>query len=96
MAKGFQEQAFNVRLEEQFVIDIVFLHGYKEPTIAVLYEDTRECRHIRTYTISTEPKSLNPGPWRQPNVGRQSEFLLSIPAPSGVSCTLTMYFPYAP
>lgn len=84
IAEGFQEQAFNVRLEEQAVIDAVFLHGYTQPTIAILYEDARQCRHIRTYTISTQPKSLEPGPWKQTNVGRQASFLLAISGPVGV------------
>jgi hypothetical protein len=35
-------------------VDIKFLHGCSRPTIAVLYEDSREARHVKTYVINGE------------------------------------------
>lgn len=49
-------EAFNVRLEELKVIDLAFLHECASPTIAVLYEDTKEQRHIKTYEIIVRDK----------------------------------------
>jgi DNA damage-binding protein 1 len=40
------------------VIDIKFLYGCARPTIAVLYADQREARHIKTYCISGERESI--------------------------------------
>lgn len=36
------------RIEELLVIDIQFLHNCPQPTIAVLYQDTKEARHLKT------------------------------------------------
>lgn len=34
------------------MLDMKFLHGEAKPTIAVLYTDQRQARHIKTYCIS--------------------------------------------
>lgn len=47
-------QPFNIRIDELKIIDIAFLHNTAEPTVAVLYEDTKEQRHVKTYTITSE------------------------------------------
>lgn len=49
-------EAFNIRLDESKVIDLAFLHNCNVPTVAVLYEDTKEQRHIKTYEISMREK----------------------------------------
>ena len=49
--KGGVKEAFNIRLEELRVEDIQFLHGTSKPTIAVLYIDTKDAVHIKTYEI---------------------------------------------
>lgn len=38
------------------VIDIQFLHGCKLPTVAVLYQDTKEARHFKTYQVLLKDK----------------------------------------
>ncbi len=53
---GALQEAFNVRLDELKVLDLAFLHGCKAPTLAVLYEDTKEQRHIKTYEVSLKDK----------------------------------------
>ena len=40
--KGQLREAFNIRLEELQVLDIKFLCATAKPTIAVLYQDTKE------------------------------------------------------
>jgi DNA damage-binding protein 1 len=57
------EQAFNVRLDELKVIDVAFLDN---GALAVLHEDTKSQRHVRTYNINNG--TLENGPWSQANV----------------------------
>jgi Mono-functional DNA-alkylating methyl methanesulfonate N-term len=49
-------EAFNIRLEELMVIDIQFLYGTAKPTFALLYEDTKQARHIKTYELLVKDK----------------------------------------
>jgi len=49
-------EAFNLRLEELKVLDLAFLHNCNVPTIAVLFEDTKEQRHIKTYQVNMRDK----------------------------------------
>jgi len=53
---GTMMEAFNIRLDEAKVIDMAFLHNCSVPTIAVLFEDTKEQRHIKTYEINMREK----------------------------------------
>lgn len=55
--KGQLHEAFNMRIEELNVIDIKFLEGCTKPTVAVLYQDTKDARHIRTYEVITKEKA---------------------------------------
>ena len=48
---ALQNESFNIRLEELKVVDIVFLHGLPKPTLALLYEDNKEARHLKTYEV---------------------------------------------
>lgn len=47
-------------MEELSIIDIQFLDGCSKPTIAVLYQDTKEARHIKTYTVILKDKVRKP------------------------------------
>lgn len=49
-------EMFNCRLEELNVIDMAFLAGCSVPTVALLYEDAKHARHIKTYAISMRSK----------------------------------------
>lgn len=80
--------AFNIRMEEITIHDIVFLHAFNGipctlPTIAVLYEDTKECRHIKTYQISLREKEFLDGPFSQANVDNGAAMLIPLPTPYG-------------
>ena len=60
--KGDVKEAFNIRLEELRVEDIQFLHGTSKPTIAVLYIDTKDAVHIKTYEIGLREKEFISSP----------------------------------
>lgn len=81
--KGQLKDAFNIRLEELEVLDIQFLSGCTKPTIAVLYQDQRYARHVKTYSISTRDKEFVAGPWEQCNVEHNASELIPVPAPFG-------------
>ena len=59
---GQLREAFDVRLEELNVVDVKFMHGCATPTICVLYEDTKEARHVKTYEVDVKEKTLRDGP----------------------------------
>jgi DNA damage-binding protein 1 len=81
--KGQLHEAFNIRIEELTVIDIKFLYGTAQPTIVVLYEDTKESRHIKTYQISLSQKEFLEGPWNLPNVEGGASMIITLPKPFG-------------
>ena len=58
------DDAFNIRLEELKVHDVAFLHGYPKPTLALLYEDTKELKHLKTYEVLLKEKDFGDGPWQ--------------------------------
>lgn len=79
---GELSEAFNVRLEELHVIDIQFLHDTDAPTLALLYQDNREGRHVKTYEVNMEAQELTVGPVSKANVD-SATMLVPVPAPSG-------------
>eukprot|EP01134_Creolimax_fragrantissima_P006011 CFRG6011T1 len=81
--KGALSDAYNVRLDELSVLDMVFLHGYPRPTMLVLYEDHREARHVKTYEFSLQEKEISSGPWEQSNMEAGSCMLIPVRTPFG-------------
>lgn len=77
-------EAFNIRLEELRVIDIKFLHNYQKPTLALLYQDNKDARHLKTYEVNLRDKSFGEGPWSQTNVEAGASMLISVPLGQGV------------
>lgn len=65
------------------VLDIVFLHGCRKPTICVLYQDTSEARHVKTYEVILKDQDFDEGPWAQPNVESGANMLIAVPEPAG-------------
>jgi DNA damage-binding protein 1 len=55
---GKLQEAYNIRLDENCVVDLKFLHSPLggRPLLAVLYEDTRRARHIKTYEVALREK----------------------------------------
>ncbi|KAL4429821.1 hypothetical protein ABPG77_010938 [Micractinium sp. CCAP 211/92] len=81
--RGGLQEAYSMRLEELKVIDLAFLDGCDTPTIAVLYEDTKEQRHVKTYEVSLRDRELVEGPWRQSNLDAGSSMLIPVPGTAG-------------
>ena len=54
---GQLAEAFNIRLEELNVIDLRFLHGCAKPTLALLHQDPKHARHLRTYVVDLKAKA---------------------------------------
>ena len=73
----------STRLEELNVVDVKFMHGCATPTICVLYEDTKEARHVKTYEVDVKEKTLRDGPWSQGDVEGGSSLIIPVPAPLG-------------
>jgi DNA damage-binding protein 1 len=72
-----------VRLEELRVLDIAFLHKCTAPTLAVLYEDTKENRHVKSYQVGMRDKELSDGPWLQANLDPGSNMLIPVSGTNG-------------
>ncbi|KAG7666932.1 hypothetical protein KSW81_000683 [Nannochloris sp. 'desiccata'] len=80
---GALQEAFNVRLDELKVLDLAFLHGCAVPTLAVLFEDTKEQRHIKTYQVSVKDKELRDGPWSEACLDSGSSLVVPVRNTSG-------------
>jgi len=78
-----QWPCFALLLEELLVVDIKFLHGCAQPTIVLLYQDTKDNRHVKTYEISVKDKEFVDGPWGHPDVERTASLLIPVPQPLG-------------
>ncbi|KAK3268005.1 DNA damage-binding protein 1 [Cymbomonas tetramitiformis] len=77
------KEAYNIRLEELKVVHMAFLHDTAKPTIAVLYEDPKEQRHVKTYEVNLKEKEFNEGPWCQSHLDGGSSMIIPVPAPLG-------------
>ena len=78
---ALDKEAFNIRLEELQVIDLVFLHGLPKPTLALLYEDNKEARHLKTYEVHVKEKDFADGPWPVTNTERNASILIPVREP---------------
>jgi DNA damage-binding protein 1 len=54
--KGQLHEAFNMRIDELNVLDMKFLEGTLKPTLVVLYQDSKDARHIKTYEVNLKDK----------------------------------------
>lgn len=94
--QGKLNDAFNIRLEELNVITMDFLYGCERPTIAILYQDTKQSKHIRTYAISLRDKEFEEGPWHHNNLDMGANIIIPVPMPLGGAIVIgeqtIMYF----
>eukprot|EP00252_Welwitschia_mirabilis_P019638 TRINITY_DN4603_c0_g1_i1.p1 TRINITY_DN4603_c0_g1~~TRINITY_DN4603_c0_g1_i1.p1 ORF type:complete len:1092 (+),score=216.35 TRINITY_DN4603_c0_g1_i1:257-3532(+) len=81
--KGHLKDAYNIRLEELQILDIKFLYGCSKPTIAVLYQDNKDARHVKTYEVSLKDKDFIDGPWSRSNLDNGAGLLIPVPTPLG-------------
>ncbi|ORX90414.1 hypothetical protein K493DRAFT_409889 [Basidiobolus meristosporus CBS 931.73] len=80
---GDLREPFNVTLEELQIISMAFLYDTPNPTIAILHQDTKERRHIRTHAILMNEKEIGEGPWGQTTVPDDTNLMFAIPQPCG-------------
>ena len=80
---GNLQEAFTIRLPELKVVDIAFLYESTTPTFAVLYEDTKENRHVKTYQLLMKEKELVQGPWSQDYLDLGSSVVIPIRGTNG-------------
>jgi DNA damage-binding protein 1 len=78
---GNDSSAFNLRLLEDEVLDIVFLHGCKKPTIALLSRDAENCVHVKTFAISVADQDMAAGNWSHHDLDASSVRMIAMPAP---------------
>ena len=76
------KESFNSRLEISRILDCVFLHGTAKPCLAVLFEDQRMERHVKTYYVDTRERELMVGPWQQDKVNGGAKMLIPVPSPA--------------
>eukprot|EP01038_Epipyxis_sp_PR26KG_P006417 gene6417-8834_t len=76
------KEPFSLSLEYSNVIDLKFLYGCARPTLCVLYEDKRRCRHVRTLVLEINDRELSPGPWTHNNVEYQASLIIPVNAPA--------------
>lgn len=62
---GQMTETFNLRLEELSVIALQFLSGCAKPTIALLCEDVKHQRHVKTYEILVKDKVGRAKMWQK-------------------------------
>ncbi|KAH8972743.1 hypothetical protein BDL97_01G007000 [Sphagnum fallax] len=80
-SKGQLKEASNISLKELQVLDIKFLYGCSKPTIALLYQDNKDTRHLKTYEVQVE--EFIEGTWFQNNLDNGAGLLIPIPLPLG-------------
>lgn len=49
-----------IRMEQMMVVDIAFLHGCTQPTVAFIYQSNNG-RHVQTYEINLQEKEFQKG-----------------------------------
>jgi len=76
-------------------LDITYLHGCVKPTVAVLYQDTKELRHVKTYELLLKEKEFGEGPWALPNVESGASKLISVPKPTCASPSAFLFFSFS-
>lgn len=79
-APGADKTAFNVRLLEDEVFDMVFLPGYKNPTIAILTPD-KDARELRTYEISMSTQDVLRGDFHRADLDATTNKIVAVPGP---------------
>ena len=58
--RGQLSEAYNARIDELKVLDIQFLAGSDNtPAVALLYQDTKGARHLKSYDIDA-PRKVPP------------------------------------
>lgn len=70
------------RLDEPGIIDMVFLHGYENPTFAVIYEEEMAA-NLKMLELNMKEHTLTPLPTNANSIENTSRMLIPVPAPHG-------------
>ncbi|KAF9925024.1 DNA damage-binding protein 1a [Linnemannia zychae] len=73
---------FDLPIDEVTIMSMVFLHGYQRPTLALLYQDKKEVRHVKTYEFDLKNKDKSETGWSQSGLSG-ARTLIAVPAPLG-------------
>ncbi|KAF7990593.1 hypothetical protein HCN44_000398 [Aphidius gifuensis] len=73
-------KASSIRMDEQQVQDVNFLHGCANPTLIIIHQDING-RHVKTHEISLRDKEFVKTLWKQDNVERESMMIIPVPSP---------------
>ncbi|CAF1046921.1 unnamed protein product [Rotaria sordida] len=80
-------EAYNVKIDEQNIVDIQFLPGHQKPTFIVLHPRTTDTStinrdpeeyHIRTYQVELKEKDITKLTWKQDMTLSEASFLIPI------------------
>lgn len=78
---GRLQEAYDIRMDESQILDIKYLHGCMRPSIAVLYQDHKESRHVKSYEINLESQEFMEGPVSINNVESGASLIIALPKP---------------
>ncbi|KAF9175846.1 DNA damage-binding protein 1a, partial [Mortierella sp. AD010] len=73
---------YNVPIEEITIMSMVFLHGCQRPTLAVLYQDKKEIRHVKTYEFDLKTNDKSETGWMQSGL-TGAVTCIAVPSPIG-------------
>ncbi|CAF3617396.1 unnamed protein product [Rotaria sp. Silwood1] len=80
-------EAYNVKIDEQNIVDIQFLSGHQKPTFIVLHPRTIDTStinrdpeeyHIRTYQVELKEKDITKLNWKQDMTLSEASFIIPI------------------
>lgn len=73
---------FNITIEEVNIISMDFLHGAAKPTLAILYQDHKKIRHVKTYELDLKNKEKSETGWSQSGLAGAQQ-CIAVPQPIG-------------
>lgn len=74
-------RTFSPALNTAQVVTIKFLHGYDKPVIALIHEDTKYHRHLKTYELLLREKEIKDGPFSQDSLEPGVSLIIPVPKP---------------
>ena len=79
--KTFLDQ-FSLPIEEVTIMSMVFLYGCQRPTLAVLFQDKKEIRNVKTYEFDLKCKDKVENGWIQSGLSG-ARTCVAVPTPIG-------------
>ncbi|KAF9429620.1 DNA damage-binding protein 1a [Podila epigama] len=73
---------FNITIEEVSIMSMDFLHGVDKPTLAILYQDHKEIRHVKTYELDIKNEDKVETGWSQSGLAG-AQHCIAVPLPIG-------------